>query len=498
MPERTATPFTSTRIVMLAPGAPGPPVRETAMKMNEEGLADFHSLPESAPRPGMKTELAAEATLNGGWLSAVKPAAARAAKSAQWRVNRLRCMTPAEIGHRTLRALTVRAERLGWLAPAPALPAELAPPCRPWICRDAKVHPGPYLAAADRILAGRLDVFAMKDLDVGSPPRWNRDPRSGIEAPLAFGKTLDYRDARLVGDIKYLWEPNRHLHLVTLAQAHALSEDPRYFNALRLHLESWFEACPYGKGPNWCSALEVSIRLINWAVAWQILGGPEAKGFQDARGAILLRRWIRSIHEHCHFVSGHFSLHSSANNHLIGEAAGLFIAAITWPYLPQSREWLVTAKRILEREALLQNAPDGVNREQAFSYQQFVLDMLMLALLAGRANGYEFPASYGARIEAMLGFLASIMDAGGNVPMFGDDDDGTLVRLAPDEGGSRYRSLLATGAILFRRADFRAKAGALDDKTRWLFGAAAERAYGGLNVTGARLPVRRAFEDGGY
>ena len=37
--------------------------------------------------------------------------------------------------------------------------------------------------------------------------------------PLAFGKSLDYRDPELVGDIKYLWEPNRHLHLVALAQA---------------------------------------------------------------------------------------------------------------------------------------------------------------------------------------------------------------------------------------------------------------------------------------
>jgi len=41
-----------------------------------------------------------------------------------------------------------------------------------------------------------------------------------------------------------------------------------------------------------------------------------------------------------------------------------------------------------------------------------------------------------------------------------------------DVGGdfSPYRSLLATGAILFKRGDFRLKAGARDDKTRWLLG----------------------------
>jgi len=28
-------------------------------------------------------------------------------------------------------------------------------------------------------------------VDLGTPPRWNRDPKTGIEAPLEFGKTLD-------------------------------------------------------------------------------------------------------------------------------------------------------------------------------------------------------------------------------------------------------------------------------------------------------------------
>ena len=72
---------------------------------------------------------------------------------------------------------------------------------------------------------------------VGTPPRWNRDPKTGIEAPLEFGKLLDYRDADVVGDIKYLWEPNRHLHLVTLAQAWVLTGRRIYLEVLQEHLE---------------------------------------------------------------------------------------------------------------------------------------------------------------------------------------------------------------------------------------------------------------------
>jgi len=399
-------------------------------------------------------------------------------------------MTPVEVAHRALRAVQARAERTG-LVRAPAVPApDLGVAGKAWVHRDAAVASAPYLAAASRMADGRLDLFALRDLDLGSPPRWNRDPKTGIEAPLVFGKLLDYRDPDLVGDIKYLWEPNRHLHLVTLAQAYALSGRRAYYDALAEQLDSWLIACPYGRGPNWSSALEASIRLANWAIAWQLV--------QPIQDAEFKARWLRSVYEHAHFVRHWFSAHSSANNHLIGEAAGLFIATVTWPHWREMREWRNAAKNILEREALAQNAPDGVNREHAVWYQHFVLDMLVLCLLAGKANGEWFSADYESRIEAMMDFIASIMDVGGNVPMFGDADDGYLVRLECDEAFSPYRSLLGLGALLFKRGDFKLKAGRLDDKARWLLGRGAAADYEALEAEATRLPLRQSFPEGGF
>jgi len=427
-----------------------------------------------------------------------RPAAPDRLAALRWRFNRLRCMTPAEVCHRLGRLARVQAERLGrrWARPVPA--PDLA--CRPvgWVHVARDVDAAPYLAAAERLVQGKFDVFALKNIDLGSPPRWNRDPKSGVEAPLTFGKLLDYRDARQVGDIKYLWEPNRHLHLVTLAQAYALSGAARYLDVVRRHLASWFAACPAGMGPNWASALEAALRLINWSVAWQLVGGSASPLFHGRDGESFRQDWLESVYRHAQFIRGHFSRHSSANNHLIGEAAGLFIAALTWPHWPRAQAWRTTARQVLEREALLQNAPDGVNREQAVSYQQFELDLLLLPLLAARAAGDDFPAAYQARIEAMLEYLASIMDAGGNLPMFGDADDGAVVSLAQSGHFCPYCSLLATGAILFRRGDFKAKAGGLDDKTRWLLGTDAAAEFHALPAAPAALPVRQAFPDGGY
>src|SRR5262249_24259036 len=92
----------------------------------------------------------------------------------------------------------------------------------------------------------------------------------------------------------------------------------------------------------------------------------------------------------------------------------------------------------------------------------------------------------------------STIDVGGNLPMIGDSDDAFVVRLDPRESASRERSLLAVGAVLLRRGDFKAKAGAFDDRARWLLGAPAQEGFERVNGEGGRLAVRREFADGGY
>lgn len=406
-----------------------------------------------------------------------------------WKLNRLRAMGVAEIAYRVRQAAQARAERLGI---GLAKTAEPKGACgRPWLealPRDFDV--AAYRAAADRVLAGRFDVFALKDANLGFPPQWNRDPKTGTAAPLVFGKTLNYRDERLVGDIKYLWEPNRHAELVTLAQAWHLSGETKYLEGCRTLLESWFEACPYPRGPNWTSSLEHGVRLANWAVAWFLLG-------EQNLDANFRRRWLDAIYRHCHFIAGHFSRHSSANNHLLGELMGLFIGATVWPLWPESARWRARAAREFEAEALRQTAEDGVNREQAIWYQHEVADMMLLVGLFGRANGVEFSAGYWQRLEKMLEFIAALMDAGGNVPMIGDADDARLVRFDPQPGANVYRSLLATGAVMFNREDFAAKAGAKDDKTRWLLGVLPRLSFG-ENTAAAREKPRQSFPQGGY
>lgn len=361
------------------------------------------------------------------------------------------------------------------------------------------LSPDALLAAADRVLAGRYSFFDLVDCELGDPPQWNRDPLTHRVAPLRAAGSIDYRDERVVGNIKYLWEANRHLHLPTLAQAYALTGEARYALAIRAHLESWFEQCPAGRGPNWVSALELGIRLINWSITWQLIGGTRSRLFADEQGAAFRERWLRSIYEHSRSIVANFSRFSSANNHLIGEAAGVLVAASTWPLWPQMRTWGERCQQILEEECHKQNAPDGGNREQAFSYQTFVIDFLLIAGLAARARGEDFSPLYWRRLELMIDFLASMTDMAGRLPMIGDGDDGYVVRLASEPGFSAHGSLVATGAILFERPDLAAKAGTIDGKTVSLLGIEAVRRLMQLKERGrAGFRPRQQFTESGY
>jgi hypothetical protein len=366
---------------------------------------------------------------------------------------------------------------------------------------------------------------------VGFPPAWNVDPKTRITAPLRFGKDLDYRDSAEVGDIKYLWEINRHLELVTLAQAWHLTREERYVQGCRSLLESWLTQCPYALGVNWCVSLEHAVRLVNWAFAWFLLGGERSSVFDGATGESFRQRWLASIYQHCHFIARHWSRHSSANNHLMGEATGLLVGALTWPLWRESNQWAERGRRELTEAALEQTFEDGVNKEQSPWYHHAVADMMLIGGLVARGNGVDLGEPYWRRLEAMLDFIASIMDVGGNVPEIGDADEGVLVRLVPGRGDV-FQSLLATGGVLFGRPELCRKARVFDDKTRWLLGDPAQSTFDRLSAsqpadgaatvpratqgaqaaegtqvaegtrvaeaTQAVLPVRRQFPQGGY
>ncbi|OEU67303.1 MAG: hypothetical protein BA863_13000 [Desulfovibrio sp. S3730MH75] len=410
-----------------------------------------------------------------------------------WLLNRLKAMGPKEILYRFGNEARSFAESFGFMTAKVVAGADLRRTSSCWLPMDGLDSDSALIvSSADQILNEGMNLFALENKVPCVIPEWNRDPSTGKLCPLSFGKKLKFKDQSICGDVKYLWELSRSLQIVPLARAWQVSGDEKYLRSIRSMVESWLDQCPYMLGVHWSSSLEIGIRLINWSLAWQYIGGVDSPLFDGKDGELFRTCWLESIFQHIHFIDGWYSKGSSANNHLIGEAASVFIGCKTWPFWEECEKWEATALNILETESRTQVFDDGVDREQTTSYQQFVIDFLLLSYLADKN---KFPPKYLKTIEKMIGFLNSLMDVSGNVPMIGDADDGMVTGLGMYDGFHPFKSLLATGGILFSRDDFLQKSGGCDLKSVSLMGSAPN--YCQQGITKASF-TSREYSSGGY
>ena len=346
------------------------------------------------------------------------------------------------------------------------------------------------LARAGQIAAHRLSFFDLKDKHLGDPIVWNRDHKRSQDTPMVFSASLDYRDVEEAGDCKFVWEPNRHHQLVVLGRDYRLSGDIRFAQAVAEQLDSWLRQNPFGIGMNWRSGLELGIRLINWVWALDLI--EESKAIDDQ----LRQRLLDSISRHIWEIDRKYSRGSSVNNHLIGEAAGVFVAASYFGDMRNASKWRARSLSILNREILNQTFPDGGTLEQAVGYHLFVLQFFVVAGITARSTGRDFPESYWSRLEKMFEFLAVLSEGGDALPAFGDGDDGYVLDIGHDRRSAR--EWLAVGAALFQRSDFKAWAGGYAEPVEWLLGERGRQTFKAIPEPQNKTITSRAFEDSGY
>ncbi len=330
--------------------------------------------------------------------------------------------------------------------------------------------------------ADRGTVFELDGIALDGEEAWRRDPRTGRGSPRVFCGFLDHRNPQRVGDVRYVWELSRMQHLVPLALAARWTGDERFARALIRHCRDWQAQNPFLQGVNWKSPLELALRLVTWVMVDAILEDfPWWTDFVRESLAV-------SLYQHQLVVARQHSHGSSANNHLIGEMTGLYLAARRWPCWPESRAWSERAKVALSRAVLEQIHPDGVLREQASEYQLFVLELGVLAASLGEAAEDPFPDGYWRRLARALDVLVAISDRAGAMAHYGDGDGSGVLKLA--DGPS------ARLAALHPPVETDRKAGRAPSPRRTLltWGTAASLP---IAPTGSARDGLTAFPDGG-
>jgi hypothetical protein len=407
--------------------------------------------------------------------------------SFHWYLRRARAMGPTEMARRTLDEIVKRQWRRRWQRAEPGdeilrsavrfsapLPASAAEGVLP-TARQRLV------AAADALLAGWWPIFGSIREDMRPAPDWFWDPSTGTRlAPGTYCFDIDIRRGVNPRSLKQLWELSRHHHTTVLAAAFHLTADERYAAAAADQLQSWWRANPFLSGPHWTSAIEVGIRLISWVWVRRLLEGWSGASALFEENPVFRRQ----LHQHQEYLATFPSYGTSANNHLVAEAAGQFAASCAFPWFEESPRWRAQASSALERQVQLQVFPEGLHREMASAYHAFVLELFLAAALEGDASGHPLSDSLWDVLRRMVDAAAAVLDVRLQPPRQGDDDEGQgLLVDAPDF--KRWASLLATGELLFGRADWWPKVPADDVRsTLWTALASSRR----LVVTGNRRP----------
>jgi Heparinase II/III-like protein/Heparinase II/III N-terminus len=366
-----------------------------------------------------------------------------------WYARRVARMSPAEVGWRA----RDQALQLAWARRQVSGKQRLVDDVPPGERRFTAVLPSAAAAAvptaartailhaADSLMCGEWEVLGVARTDLAAPD-WFCDPVTGQRsAPDRYCFRINHRSEAQVGNVKQVWEISRLQHLTFLATAWYLNHDPAYADRVAEQLQSWWRENPFLSGVHWTSGIEVGIRLVSfdWPGVVDL--------FEDNGLAVAQIRW------HQRYLASFRSRGSSANNHVIAEAAGQLAASCAFGWFPESERWRRQSARLLEDELIRNTFPSGVGRELASDYHGFVAELGLVAAVEAAAAGRPLGMAAWQRLAAMVDSAAAQVDEQLRPPRQGDGDEGRALLLdAPVS--NRWPSLLALGGALFGGLDW--------------------------------------------
>jgi hypothetical protein len=370
-------------------------------------------------------------------------------------INRFKSLSFAEIPYRVKQLILKKLEKLNLLKS----------PEWDTVYKSIKI-----LEPSEDIIKYPVSDFTVfgKKFDYTAKIDWHLDFFSGKTFQKTFSKTINIRkDPNL--SAKVVWEVNRLQFLTQIAIEYRKFGKPDDLKRFVSIIQSWKEENPYLKGINWYSNIEVNLRLITWFLCWEILDADKLILKDTNFGSFANNDWLPAIYQHCVYSHNNPSKFSSSNNHLISEYAGLFIAAVKWNFT-SSKKWIAYSQKGLEKEMLRQHSNNGINKEEAAEYIQFITDFFLLAYIVGENSGHSFSEKYKDQLHKIFLYIFEMLDSEGNFPKYGDEDDGKCFVVDFDEDFNNFKSLLTSGTVLFKDAVLKSKSHGYDLKNAVLFG----------------------------
>lgn len=286
------------------------------------------------------------------------------------------------------------------------------------------------------------------------PINWAYDPVRKLSFPEGFPyKEWDlFRDRPENADVKFPWELARCQHFLTLAQAWRVTGEARFVQEILDEIRDFHEKNPPGIGVNWTCTMDVGIRAANWAIALDLVNNCEdvpEEQFFDAYACLF---------DHGIFIRANLeNTYETTSNHYLSNVVGLHFIGAFFQDLPTGKEWIDFSARSVQKEIDVQVLPDGADFESSVPYHRLVIELFLGSYRLSQHLGQPFSAHFAKRLGEMVDYLCGVLLPNGEMPIFGDADDGRLM-IATDYcvwNRKDARHLLAPASLALANNDWR-------------------------------------------
>lgn len=319
------------------------------------------------------------------------------------------------------------------------------------------------LGRVERLKAGTVRFFSIRDYDLGRPINWHFDPQAKLQWPAdRHWRHYSQFDPAL-SDIKMVWEASRFAFVFDLVRAYGLTADASWLRLGLDLIDEWIDGNPVGLGVQWACGQETTFRLMAWS--WLLHAAVQAGVIDADRFSRIMASIYRQALRIEHYIS---FARSIRNNHSLSEAAGLFTVGLLYPQFDRSNTWRDKGLAILQAEAAYQIYDDGAYIQHSMNYHRVMLsDCLWAARLADLHDVPVKPA-FNSRAARATGFLIEMLDeTSGRVPNYGSNDGAHILPLSSCDYCD-FRPIVQAAAMQFKHRPA-IPAGSHDEILFWLF-----------------------------
>lgn len=331
-----------------------------------------------------------------------------------------------------------------------------------------------------RIADGALTILSAGTVGWRKAQCWDKHPITGADLPGGFRPyNVEHYSG---GDINLALWVNSLPFLPSLANAYLCTGHASFVDLLCQITDSWLKAQRPAVSVAWDTDLTVAFRASSILYTQSLVPGAVLPASTRQNMARIVR------------LSGSvldLMVERPSFNHRVIAAFGLFCCGLAWKQRSAGKRWIEKSASILFGELERQFFGDGVHGERSPGYMKLVIEAYLHFRALGQHHGLAFPPDFDQRLIRSCEALDHLCDENAVPAFFGDDSDLNLfsdrTAVAP----------LALAAVLFRRADFKARARCFPPAAFWLLGGDGYRQFQSLPDE-PLTKLSYAFRDAGY